>query len=117
MCVVCVGARTVKKTVSHAQKAAHIAHTHAHTQHTHTERTHMASNNPPTQPNEEEVIIRWSGKWFQYLFARLGLLRSFVNMIEDALSIGGRFFLLGYILYTAAKSILLLSDPNLVIPF
>ena len=69
------------------------------------------------QPTHDtETLIRGSSRWWNYLFLRLGLLSIFVNTVEDALAIAGRFFLLSFLVYTAAKSLLLLQNPTLAMP-
>lgn len=70
---------------------------------------------PQEQP-ENEVIIRFSGGWWAYLVFRLGALRAFVNSVEDALAITGRFLLLVFLIYCGAKAGILLSAPNATFP-
>lgn len=69
-----------------------------------------------TGEEQEEVIIRWSGKWWGYLVFHAGFWRALVNTIENTLAVSGRFFLLAYLGYCGAQVGAFLLMPNFTFP-
>ena len=65
-----------------------------------------------TAPEEQEILVRGSAAYKDYMRHRAGWLKALVNGLEDYLAISGRSLLLIFLIYTTVKAGIALMHVN-----